>query len=86
MDRRLSEEVRSRIEALISGHHPSIVGFHELRTRRSGLKVFIDFHIEISGVEKFEEAHEITESLIDRIKAQIPNADVTVHYDPRGAR
>ncbi|MBI4051499.1 MAG: cation transporter [Elusimicrobia bacterium] len=86
MDRSLSEDIHSEIERVIRSHHPSVVGFHELRTRRSGLKYFIDFHIEISGVDNFEEAHEITESLIDKLKSRIPNADVTVHYDPKGAR
>jgi hypothetical protein len=30
------------------------------------------------------QAHEITESLIEKIEARMPDADVTVHYDPEG--
>ena len=84
MDRRLSDEVHAEIKDLIFGHHKSIVGFHDLRTRQSGDRVFIDFHVEIAGVEKFRDAHEITEGLIDKIKRKMPNADVTVHPDPEG--
>lgn len=86
LDRRAPPELERRLVALIRSHHPRLVDFHELRTRRSGGRVFVDLHVEIDRVERFEEAHEIAESLADRIKAEIPGADVTVHYDPKGAR
>lgn len=84
LDRRLSDEVHAEIKDLIFGHHPSIVGFHDLRTRQSGEKVFIDFHVEIAGIDKFREAHDITEGLIAKIREKMPHADVTVHADPEG--
>lgn len=86
LDRGLPEETLREIETTIRGHHPQIVGFHNLRARRSGPRVFIDFHIEIRDVRDFTQAHEITEDLIDRIRRSVPNADVTVHYDPEGGR
>jgi divalent metal cation (Fe/Co/Zn/Cd) transporter len=46
--------------------------------------LFLDFHIEIRGEDNFKKAHDMTESLIDMIKTQHPNADVTVHFDPEG--
>lgn len=85
-DRSLPAKTLRQIEALIAGHDPRVVGCHELRARRSGPRIFIDFHIEIRGVADFSEAHDITEALIARVKHSIPNADVTVHYDPEGAR
>lgn len=86
MDRGLPPAVQSQIEEMILGHHPNLVGFHEFRSRKAGNRTFIDFHIEIRGIQSFEEAHDITESLIEKIKAKTPNCDVTVHYDPEGAR
>lgn len=86
LDRGLPAEVLRQIEGAIREHHPSVVGFHDLRTRKAGSHYFIDFHIEIREVKDFDRAHEITEDLIDRIRARIPNADVTVHYDPEGGR
>jgi ferrous-iron efflux pump FieF len=85
MDRALSDEKTAEIEDLIRTHHPAIVGFHDLRTRKAGVKTFIDCHIEIRGIDKFTEAHDITEGLVDKIKERITNADVTIHYDPEGA-
>lgn len=84
LDRGLSHTELELVKLLILQHHPSIVGVHNLRSRVVGNLVFLDFHIEIRGEADFKKAHEMTESLIDKIKAQHPNADVTVHFDPEG--
>lgn len=86
MDRGMSDELRAELERIILTHHPNIIGFHDFRARKSGGKYFIDFHIEIRDIQGFQEAHDLTESLIDRVKNRLPGADVTVHYDPEGAR
>jgi len=84
LDRGLSKTELEAVRLLILQHHASIVGVHNLRSRVVGNLVFLDFHIEIRGEDDFKKAHEMTESLIDKIKAQHPNADVTVHFDPEG--
>lgn len=84
LDRGLSDTELKTIKMLILGHHPSVVGVHNLRSRVVGNLVFLDFHIEIRGEDDFKKAHDMTESLIDKIKAHHPSADVTVHFDPEG--
>jgi cation diffusion facilitator family transporter len=84
LDRGLSNTQLKQIKILILGYHPAIVGVHNLRSRIVGNHTFLDFHIEIRGEGDFKKAHNMTESLIDKIKEQIPNADVTVHFDPEG--
>ena len=84
LDRGLSNTELKTVKMLILRHHPSIVGVHNLRSRVVGNLLFLDFHIEIRGEDDFKKAHEMTESLIDKIKAHHPNADVTVHFDPDG--
>ncbi len=84
LDRGLSNTELKTMKMLILRHHPSIVGVHNLRSRVVGNVVFLDFHIEIRGEDDFKKAHDMTESLIDKIKAHHPNADVTVHFDPEG--
>ncbi len=69
------------LERLIKNHHPSILGFHNFRSRRVGEKVFMDFHVEM-GEENLKNAHQLTTSLIAEIQNKFPGADVTVHYDP----
>lgn len=84
LDRGLSNTELGTLRMLILRHHPSIVGAHNLRSRVVGNQLFLDFHIEIRGEDDFKKAHEMTESLIDKIKAHHPQADVTVHFDPEG--
>jgi cation diffusion facilitator family transporter len=84
LDRGLSNTELKTVKMLILRHHPSIVGVHNLRSRLVGNLVFLDFHIEIRGEDDFKKAHDMTESLIDKIKAHHPSADVTVHFDPEG--
>jgi cation diffusion facilitator family transporter len=84
LDRGLSSLELKKIKILILQHHRAIVGGHNLRSRIVGNQLFLDFHIEIRGEDDFKKAHEMTETLIDKIKTQHPDADVTVHFDPEG--
>lgn len=84
MDREISPELHEKIKKIIFGHDPRIVDFHNLRTRRVGNKIFIDFHVVLRGEESFREAHNLTESLITAIEKEIPDCDLTVHTDPEG--
>jgi len=84
LDRALPLSEQKELERIILNHDPKIIGFHNLRTRKIGNQRFIDFHFEIREEENFSKAHELTESLIKRIKERFPVADVTVHFDPEG--
>jgi len=84
LDRGLSNTELHTLKMLILRHHASIVGVHNLRSRIVGNQLFLDFHIEIRGEDNFKKAHDMTESLIDKIKTHHPSADVTVHFDPEG--
>jgi len=84
MDREISPGFHKKIKEIIFGHDPRIVDFHNLRTRRVGNKIFIDFHVVLRGEESFREAHNLTESLISAIQREIPDCDLTVHTDPEG--
>ena len=84
MDREISPELHEKIKGIIFRHDPRIVDFHNLRTRRVGNKIFIDFHVVLRGEKSFKEAHRLTESLISAIEREIPDCDLTVHTDPEG--
>ena len=84
LDRSLPPVPLGDIEKIILGFHPSIVNLHNFRSRRVGVQIFLDFHIEIRGEENFKQAHRMTESLIQKIQEHYPGADVTVHFDPEG--
>jgi len=84
VDHSLARSSLEELDTLIRRHDPRVLGYHEMRTRRAGHKAFIDFHLVMKPRQSFEEAHEVTESLIQKIKSRFQNADVTVHEDPEG--
>ena len=81
MDREAEAETVETIRA-IAGDHEGLVGFHDLRTRRSGRRLFVQIHAEIDGSRSLEDAHAIGARLRRRIMEALPGADVIVHKDP----
>ena len=85
MDRRLPADVDETV-AMVVGRFASqgVLGFHDLRTRRSGSHRFVDLHLEILRTKGFEEAHELTVKVIRAIEAELPRTRVQIHTDPAG--
>jgi ferrous-iron efflux pump FieF len=85
MDRRADPAVIAGIAA-IARAHPGVLGFHDLKTRMSGSRIFVHIHIELDGRQTLEEAHAIGAALRRSILEAYPRADVIVHKDPAGLR
>ncbi|NDV00092.1 cation diffusion facilitator family transporter [Pseudoroseicyclus tamaricis] len=83
MDRRVDPDVLSRI-ARLAGSFPGVLGHHDLKTRRSGSRLFVNLHIELDGAQTLEQAHDIGAALRRAIVAIYPEADVLIHKDPVG--
>lgn len=82
MDRHADADLIAEIEAIIDGF-PGILGHHDMRTRTSGSRVFLDFHVEIDGTLSLREAHEIAAQLKRRILKTHPQVDILIHKDPK---
>ena len=83
MDKRLPLEVDEQIAEIVSRfHEQGVIGFHDLRTRRSGAQKFIDLHLEVARDKSLEAAHELTVQVLRAIEAEIPRARVQIHTDP----
>ena len=81
MDREAPEETVARVRAAVEGV-PGLCGTHDLKTRMSGTKLFVQLHAEIDGATPLEEAHEVGEEAHRRIVAACPGAEVIIHKDP----
>lgn len=81
MDRSADEDTLVRISEVV-GAWPGVRGFHDLRTRMAGSKVFVQVHVELDGAQTLREAHAIGAGLRRAILAAVPNADVIIHKDP----
>ncbi len=65
----------------IAASWPGVRGFHDLKTRTAGSRVFVNLHIELDGDQSLREAHDIGASLRRAILDAYPNADVIIHKD-----
>jgi ferrous-iron efflux pump FieF len=83
MDRAADPEILHGIAA-IARDWPGVHGFHDLKTRRAGSRVFVNLHIELDGDQSLREAHAIGASLRRAILAAYPQADVIIHKDVHG--
>lgn len=83
MDKEFSEEDRQKIlEAILA--QKEVNGVHDLRTRHSGIRIFIQFHLELDGNITLEMAHKVSDQVEKRIQAIFPHAEILVHQDPSG--
>jgi ferrous-iron efflux pump FieF len=80
MDRRADPGIVQGIAA-IAAAWPGVRGFHDLKTRTAGSRVFVNIHIELDGDQPLREAHAIGASLRRAILDRYPQADVIVHKD-----
>lgn len=81
LDRSLPEEEVEKIKSLAS-NLPGSLGFHDLRTRRSGGTRFIQLHLEFPQHLPLNEVHDISDVLEEGLKKEFPGADVIIHQDP----
>ena len=83
MDRELDDADRQKIRDIVMAHE-EVKGLHDLRTRSSGINVFIQFHLELDGDMKLKDAHEISEQVELEVMEAFPSAEVIIHEDPEG--
>lgn len=81
MDKEMDESERVRIENIIHSHD-EVISIHEFRTRRSGLNIFIQFHMELEENISLYDAHVISDRVENKIMETYPNAEILIHADP----
>jgi ferrous-iron efflux pump FieF len=87
MDRRADPALLAGIEAM-THDWPGVHGFHDLKTRTAGSRVFVNLHLELDGDQSLREAHDIGAALRRAILDRYPQCDVIIHKDVawRGGR
>ena len=83
MDRQADPAMIAGIAEIADGF-AGVHGFHDLKTRQAGSKVFVNLHIELDGAQTLDQAHAIGAALRRAIIAAYPQADVLIHKDPVG--
>lgn len=81
MDREFTEEDRHRIEAIVLAT-PHVLGIHDLRTRKSGLWGFIQFHLDLPPEMPLQQAHDISDGVETTLRQTFANVEILIHQDP----
>lgn len=77
-----AEETETITRAIEAFGDSSVVGFHQLRTRRGGSKRYVDVHIQFRRGTSLEQAHRAAHELQDQIAEALGGADVLIHLEP----
>jgi ferrous-iron efflux pump FieF len=83
MDTEFADADRQRIKDIVN-KHTGVVSLHDLRTRRSGHRAFVQLHLELAPEMSLVDAHRISDEVEDAIKLVFPDAEVLIHQDPAG--
>lgn len=83
MDKEWPEEKRQEFLEVLA-RHPQLRGVHDLRTRNSGTRDFVQFHAAVDGNMTVAEAHRVMDELEAKIEAEFPGVEVLIHPDPEG--
>jgi len=82
IDRSIPEKDKERIKEIICEHSSEYAGFHDLRTRRAGPEIFINFHLVVLGNITVQQSHDLEDHLESDLKLEFPRAIVTIHVEP----
>ena len=75
-------ETEEKIRKLMDRHETRFVDYHNLKTRRSGNRVFAELHLSLDGGLSVQEAHDFTDHLEWDVENELPDVDLIIHVEP----
>jgi len=76
------DKTEAEIKRIMDRHHQSFVDYHNLKTRKSGDRVFAELHLSLDGGLSVQEAHDFTDHLEEDVQDELPNVSLTIHIEP----
>jgi len=83
MDREWPQEKRQQF-LRVASQHPQLKGIHDLRTRTSGMKDFVQFHVWVAPDMTVLEAHRVMDEIEAKLGEEFPGVEILIHPDPEG--
>jgi cation diffusion facilitator family transporter len=77
------KEEEKKIREVMLRHKYRFIDFHDMKTRRNGNQIFCELHLSVDGSLSVKEAHDLTDHLENELKQELPNANLTIHIEPR---
>lgn len=82
MDKAASPDEQEKIASVILGSGGGALQIHDIKTRRAGKAIFVEFHMVVDGEMSVAESHDICDRLEAEIEAALPGVHVTIHVEP----
>lgn len=83
MDHEWPVEKKERFLEVLA-RNPDITGVHDLRTRTSGNRDFVQFHVWVDAQMTVRDAHKVMDEIEARLHAEFPELEILIHPDPEG--
>jgi cation diffusion facilitator family transporter len=84
LDASLSPAEQDAIKQVLRRYEVEGIRYHALRTRHSGMRSFVSFHVLVPGDWTVQHGHDLLERIEGDIRAAVPSATVFTHLEPIG--
>ena len=81
LDKDISDKYKTDVNAFIQANK-KLIGYHDLRSRSSGIQDFLEIHLEFDNKMKLEESHDIAEDFIQYFEEKHDKIEIIIHCDP----
>jgi cation diffusion facilitator family transporter len=81
LDVSLTGKDLDKLKMIIQRHCSDTISYHDLRSRKAGNYIYVDFHLNLPEHLTVKEAHEICDFIENDIKSNLKNAEVTIHVE-----
>lgn len=83
LDASLVPADHERVHAVIDKFRSAVVDFHAIRTRRSGTRKFVTFHVLVPGEWSVQRGHDLLEAIEIELHHAIPQLHIITHLEPK---
>lgn len=83
MDREWPEDKKRELVEVMA-RHPELRGVHDLRTRTSGNRDFVQCHVWVNPEMTVTQAHTVMDEIEHKLAIEFPGVEILIHPDPEG--
>ena len=81
MDTALPAQEQDKLKGVLEKYMKDGVQYHALRTRQSGSRQFVSFHVLVPGEWTVQHGHHLLEAIESDIRSALPNVTVFTHLE-----
>jgi cation diffusion facilitator family transporter len=82
LDGSLPIDEQAVIRAVLDRHSGDMVGYHEIRSRRSGADRHVDLHLVMNRNVTVKQSHDLCDHLENDLKGELGDVTLNIHVEP----